>query len=70
MMKMCLDRKDETPLSTMKFGSDTLDEEQEKDEFFRVNIPSFEPETKIDRFFWLFRISNKAKAVRKSIMEF
>jgi hypothetical protein len=33
---MILDKKDETPLSTMKFSSDTLDEQQEKDEFFRV----------------------------------
>ncbi|CAM4758915.1 unnamed protein product [Rotaria magnacalcarata] len=28
-------RNDETPMSTIKFGSDTLDEEQEKAEFFR-----------------------------------
>ncbi|CAF0856308.1 unnamed protein product [Adineta steineri] len=28
-------RKDETPFSTMKFGSDTLDEEQEKAAFFQ-----------------------------------
>ena len=35
---MCLDRKDDTPLSTMKFGSDTLEEEQEKDDFFRVKF--------------------------------
>jgi hypothetical protein len=33
-----LDKKDETPLSTMKFGSDTLDEEQEKADFFRVKF--------------------------------
>ena len=30
------EKKDETPFSTMKLGSDTLDEEQEKAEFFRV----------------------------------
>lgn len=41
-----LDRRDETPLSTMKFGSDTLDEEQEKAEFFRVNL-IFEIENEI-----------------------
>ncbi|CAF1014974.1 unnamed protein product [Rotaria sp. Silwood1] len=40
-------RKDETPLSTMKFGSDTLDEEQEKAEFFR-NIEKTNGEKKID----------------------
>jgi hypothetical protein len=33
-----IDKKDETPLSTMKLGSDTLDEEQEKAEFFRVKF--------------------------------
>ena len=31
-----IDKKDGTPLSTMKLGSDTLDEEQEKADFFRV----------------------------------
>ncbi|CAF4082688.1 unnamed protein product [Rotaria sp. Silwood2] len=40
-------RKDETPLSTIKFGSDTLDEEQEKVEFFR-NFEKTNGEKKID----------------------
>jgi hypothetical protein len=33
-----IDKKDGTPLSTMKLGSDTLDEEQEKADFFRVDF--------------------------------
>jgi len=51
----------------MKFGSDTLDEEQEKAEFFRVN-QILEKENKI--YSNNFRISNKIKAKAKSIMEF
>ncbi|CAF3594941.1 unnamed protein product [Rotaria sp. Silwood1] len=39
--------ENETPLSTMKFGSDTLDEEQEKAEFFR-NFEKTNGEKKID----------------------
>ena len=31
-----VEKKDETLFNTMKLGSDTLDEEQEKAEFFRV----------------------------------
>jgi hypothetical protein len=38
IIRIFIDKKDETPLSTMKIGSDTLDEEQEKAEFFRVKF--------------------------------
>ena len=33
-----IDDVDGTPFSTMKFGSDTLDEEPKKEEFFRVKL--------------------------------
>lgn len=32
------DRYDETPVSTIKFGSETLEEQQEKDEFYQVKF--------------------------------
>jgi len=48
-----IDKRDETPLSTMKLGSDTLDEEQEKQEFFRVKFISIKI-LKIKKIFFFF----------------
>lgn len=57
-MRYCVEKKDETPFSTMKFGSDTLDEEQEKAEFFNVSNAFFHSNRNKDSFA-SSRISNK-----------
>lgn len=56
-----VEKKDETPFSTMKFGSDTLDEDQEKKLFFRVNDLLLIISIVSQDHFQSRRISNKIK---------